>query len=99
MLTGDVPQATPTRLAPEERSAVDQAIASVLRDGPWIGGPAVAAFESAFANYIGGGHVVGCANGTDALVLAITGLGLPAGAAVLVASNDGGFAATAVRLA
>jgi aminotransferase EvaB len=99
VLTDDVPQATPTRLAPEERSAVDEAIAGVLRDGPWIGGPVVSAFESAFAGYIGGGHVVGCANGTDALVLAMTGLELPLGAAVLVASNDGGFAATAVRLA
>ena len=94
-----MPIATPTRLAPEERKAVRRAIERVIDSGPWIGGPEVSQFEDEFAAYIGGGSVVGCGNGTDALVLAIIGLDLPVGSQVLVAANEGGYAATAIRMA
>jgi dTDP-4-amino-4,6-dideoxygalactose transaminase len=94
-----VPAATPTRLLPEERAAVDAALRRVTDSGPWIGGPEVEAFEAEFAGRLGLRHVVGCANGTDALALALGGLDLAPGAAVLVPGHDGGYAATAARMA
>ena len=93
-----VPEATPTRLGAEEASAVREAIDGVLREGPWIGGPAVSAFEEQFSDYLGAGHVVGCASGTDALVLAMGALELPPDSSVLVPPNDGGYAAIAARM-
>jgi len=96
---GMIPDATPTRWADDERDEVRAAIARVVDDGPWIGGPVVDAFEEAFATYTELPHLVGCASGTDALVLAMTGLDLPVGSGILVAGNDGGYAAVAARLA
>ncbi len=98
-MTPEVPAATPTRLDPAERDAIADAMARVVADGPWIGGAEVSGFEEEFSAYLGGGSIVGCGNGTDALVLAITGLELPAGSAVLVAANEGGYASTALRMA
>lgn len=94
-----VPSATPTRLSAEERAAVDAAVRRVLADGPWIGGQEVDAFEVEFGAAVGVTDVVGCANGTDALVLALTALDLPPGSRILVPGHDGGYGATAARLA
>ncbi len=94
-----VPAATPTRLGPDERDAVRAAMARVLADGPWIGGPEVAGFEEEFAAYLGFGTAVGCASGTDALVLALLALGVGPGSRVLVSPHDGGYGAVATRLA
>ncbi|MGN6502355.1 MAG: DegT/DnrJ/EryC1/StrS family aminotransferase [Pseudolysinimonas sp.] len=94
-----MPAATPTRLLPEERAAVDAALRRVTDSGPWIGGPEVEAFEAEFGEHLGVRHVVGCANGTDALALALGGLDLAPGAAVPVPGHDGGYAATAARMA
>ena len=98
-MSSAVPAATPTRMSDAERRAVDDAVRRVTTDGPWIGGPEVAGFEQEFGEHLGSPAVVGCANGTDALVLAMTALGIPAGAEVLVPAHDGGYAATAARLA
>jgi dTDP-4-amino-4,6-dideoxygalactose transaminase len=95
----DVPVAAPNRLGPDESVAVHEAIDRVVRNGPWILGDRVAAFEAAWAAYAGHPEVVGVGNGTDALVLAFTSLGLSPGADVLVAAVEGGYAATAARLA
>ncbi len=92
-----VPAAAPTRLDPAERAAVAEAIARILTDGPWVGGAPVAQFESDFATYLGGTEVVGVANGTDALAVAFATLELPRGSGVLIAANEGGYAATAAR--
>jgi aminotransferase EvaB len=92
-----VPAAAPTRLDPSERAAIEAAIARVVRDGPWIGGPAVAQFESDFAAYLGAREVLGVANGTDALALAFAALELAPGSGILIAANEGGYAATAAR--
>jgi dTDP-4-amino-4,6-dideoxygalactose transaminase len=78
---------------------VREAVDAVLSSGPWILGPEVEAFETAFATYAGLEHAVGVGNGTDALVVAFTALDLSPGAAVLVAANEGGYAATAARMA
>src|SRR5450756_1403441 len=81
-----------------ERAAITDAVARVIRDGPWILGPVVEQFEREFGTYFGGLNVVGVGNGTDALAIAFAALDLPPGAGVLVAANEGGYAATALRL-
>ena len=93
-----VPAAAPTRMGDDEAAAVRAAMRGVLEDGPWVGGPAVEEFESAFAVASGTAHVVGTGNGTDALALAMLALQLPAGSRVLVAANEGGYAAIAARM-
>lgn len=97
MTQPSVPAAAPTRLSPDESAAIHTAMMQVVSDGPWIGGPAVEQFEAEYAEASGSAHIVGVANGTDALVLAMLALDLPAGSAVLVAANEGGYAATAAR--
>lgn len=94
----NVPAAAPTRLGPAESSAVREAITRVVDDGPWILGPEVEAFEEAWRRYTGLAHTVGVGNGTDALAIAFSALSLPPGAGVLVAANEGGYAATAARM-
>lgn len=93
-----VPAAAPTRLAPAEREAVDEAVARVIHEGPWILGPEVTGFEDAWGRYAGLQHAVGVGNGTDALAIAFTALDLTPGAGVLLAANEGGYAATAARM-
>jgi aminotransferase EvaB len=92
-----VPVAAPSRLSPDERIAVEDAAARVIGDGPWVGGPEVERFEIEFAAYLGARDVLGVASGTDALALAFTALELPPGSGILIAANEGGYAATAAR--
>ena len=94
-----VPAAAPTRLVPAEAEAVREAVARVIHDGPWILGPEVTGFEDGLGTYADLRHAVGVGNGTDALAIAFAALGLSPGAGVLVAANEGGYAATAARLA
>ena len=95
-----VPIAAPTRMAPEEAAAVREAAAVVMAGTSWILGESVARFESDFATYLGqpAELAVGVGNGTDALAVAMAALELPAGAGVLVAADEGGYAATAARM-
>jgi dTDP-3-amino-3,4,6-trideoxy-alpha-D-glucose transaminase len=66
---------TATPLAPL-RSALHAKLAEVLDAGRYILGPEVEAFERELAGYLGTPSVIGVANGTDALVLALRALGV-----------------------
>jgi dTDP-4-amino-4,6-dideoxygalactose transaminase len=63
---------------------IDQAIATVLEHGKFIMGPEVAELERRLTGFTGAGHTVGCASGTDALVMALMALDLRPGQAVVV---------------
>lgn len=71
----------------ELQSEVNEAIQRVLASGRYILGEEVEAFEAAFAAYTGARHVVGVANGLDALHLSLRALGVGRGDEVIVPSN------------
>ena len=71
---------------------VNKAFESVLDTAYYIGGPEVKGFGSDLEEYLGVKHVIPCANGTDALQIAMMGLGLEQGDEVITA--DFTFAAT-----
>lgn len=66
------------------KTEVDAAMQQVIDSSAFIGGPAVKSFASHLSDYLGGSHVVTCANGTDALQIALMALGLHAGDEVIV---------------
>jgi dTDP-4-amino-4,6-dideoxygalactose transaminase len=68
-----------------------------LRSGWWSMGPRVAAFEQAFADYVGSSHAFAVANGTAALHLALAACGCGPGDEVIVPSLTFVAAANAVR--
>ncbi len=68
------------------RAQLDEALLAVLDDGRFILGPNVAAFETEFAGFIGAGHAIGVANGTEALTIALRALGVGPGDEVIVPS-------------
>ena len=71
----------------------------VLARTAFIGGPEVAAFEREYADYLEVPHVVGTANGTDALEVALRALGVGSGEDVVVPANTFIATAEAVRRA
>jgi dTDP-4-amino-4,6-dideoxygalactose transaminase len=74
-------------------SAIDAAVGRVLNHCQFILGPEVRAFEAELAAFCGARHVVTCASGTDALVLALRAMGVGPGDAVVCPSFT--FCATA----
>ena len=67
---------------------IDAAIADVIAQSSYIRGPHVEAFESAWAKTVGVKHCVSCANGTDALYIAMRGLGLKPGDEVITTAHS-----------
>jgi dTDP-4-amino-4,6-dideoxygalactose transaminase len=59
---------------------------NVVASSAYINGPEVKAFQEELEKYLGVGHVIPCANGTDALQIAMMGLGLQPGDEVITAS-------------
>jgi len=60
----------------QRKVEIDAAIHSVLNDGQFIMGPQVKMLEEALGNYTGAKHCITCANGTDALQLALMAIGI-----------------------
>jgi len=80
-----------------QRTAVADEVAEgwqqVLAQTTFIGGPQVAAFEEQYREFIGAGHCVGLANGTDAIEIALRALGIGVGDECILPANT--FIATA----
>ncbi len=68
------------------KSEVDSAIGEVLENATFINGKAVTDFAAGLAAYIGSRHVIPCANGTDALQIAMMALDLQPGDEVITPS-------------
>lgn len=75
------------------RERIDQRIAAVLDHGRYILGPEVDELEQQLADFVGVRHCVSCANGTDALQIALMAVGVSAGDEVIVPAFS--FIATA----
>lgn len=74
------------------KKRVDSSIMEVIENTAFINGPEVHEFQKELENYLDVKHVIPCANGTDALQIAMMGLGLKPGDEVITA--DFTFAAT-----
>lgn len=68
------------------KTEVDAAIQEVIDNTAFINGKAVSDFAAALAAYTGSGHVIPCANGTDALQIAMMALDLQPGDEVITPS-------------
>lgn len=79
------------------KAEIDEAMLNVAASGAFIMGPQVAELEQQLAEYVGVKHCISCANGTDALRLALMTLGIGSGDAVFV--PDFTFFATAEAVA
>ncbi|SEL15039.1 dTDP-4-amino-4,6-dideoxygalactose transaminase [Aquimarina amphilecti] len=74
------------------KERVDSSILDVISSAAFINGPEVHSFQKELEEYLDVKHVIPCANGTDALQIAMMGLGLKPGDEVITA--DFTFAAT-----
>ena len=69
------------------RPELDAAIADVLDAGRFVGGEPVERFEREFAAWVGAGHAVGVASGTDAVEIALRAVGVRPGDEVITVAN------------
>jgi len=68
------------------KPAIDSAILNVIENAQFINGPEVTNFQAELENYLNVKHVIPCANGTDALQIALMALGLKPGDEVITPS-------------
>jgi dTDP-4-amino-4,6-dideoxygalactose transaminase len=68
------------------KDEVDRAVLGVMESAAFINGPETKAFEKELAEYLGVKHAIGCANGTDALQIAMMALDLKPGDEVITPS-------------
>src|ERR1700759_76144 len=68
------------------KSEIDAAVLNVVESTAFINGPDVNHFAGELASYLGVKHVIPCANGTDALQIALMALGLKPGDEVITPS-------------
>lgn len=88
-----------TQLRPaEDAEAVREAIDRVLDRGWFVLGPEVEAFEGEFSAATGNTHTVGVASGTDALILALRGLGIGPGDEVITTALSAVYTAQAIMM-
>lgn len=66
------------------KSELDAAVASVVESQRFVLGPVVEQFEAEVGRYLGARHAIGCASGTDAILLPLRALELEPGSEVVV---------------
>jgi dTDP-4-amino-4,6-dideoxygalactose transaminase len=82
-----IPWASPVSQYRAHKGAIEAAITRVLDSGAYVLGSEVENFERAFADYCGVAHAIGVGSGTDALILALRGLGIGQGDEVVTVSH------------
>ena len=70
------------------KEEIDQAIAETIQNSAFIRGNAVESFETDFAQLVGAKECISCANGTDALFIALKSLGVKPGDEVIVPAQS-----------
>ncbi|PKN29554.1 MAG: erythromycin biosynthesis sensory transduction protein eryC1 [Deltaproteobacteria bacterium HGW-Deltaproteobacteria-21] len=80
------------------KAEIDQAISKVLDSGRYILGEETAAFEREFAEFLGARFVVGVANGTEAICLALRACGIRPGDKVITASHTAVATVAAIEM-
>ena len=93
-----VPQANPGAGYRAQQAEIDAAVARALASGWYILGAEGRAFEAEYAAWMGVSHAIGCANGTDALALALRGLGIGPGCAVATVAHTAVATVAAVEM-
>jgi dTDP-4-amino-4,6-dideoxygalactose transaminase len=91
-----VPLANPGAENEPIRKELDAALARILSGGRYVLGPEVAAFEREFASAVGSEFAVGVASGTDAITLALRGVGVEPGDEVVTVSHTAGATVAAI---
>ena len=79
------------------KDKIDNSVINVIEDATFINGPSVKSFQKNLEDYLDVKHVIPCANGTDALQIAMMGLNLKPGDEVITA--DFTFASTVETIA
>ncbi|MBO1081435.1 DegT/DnrJ/EryC1/StrS family aminotransferase [Roseomonas haemaphysalidis] len=97
-ITTMIPLADPGAAYRAHRDALDEALGRALDSGWYILGKEGEAFEREFADWLGLPRAVGCANGTDALVLILRGLGIGPGMAVATVSHTAVATVAAIEM-
>ncbi len=82
----------------EYKKEIDTAVQRVLDSGYFILGPELTKFEKEFEEYLGNGYVSGCANGTDAIYLALMACDVGLGDEVLVVAHTAVPTICAIRM-
>ena len=81
-----IPTSNPLLQHQQLRAELEQAVLDVMRSGHYILGPQVAAFETEAAKFLNVRHTISCASGTDALLLAMTALGIGTGDEIITSA-------------
>lgn len=97
-LDSTVPFNDLSRTPPELSAQIADAISRVVASGWYVLGPEHDAFETELAAYVGVEHAVALGNGTDALELSLSALGVKPGDTVMTVANAGGYTSVATRL-
>lgn len=94
-----IPQANPGAGYRALKTEIDAAVARALSSGWYVLGAELRAFEAEFAAWLGAAAVVGCGNGTDAIALALRGLGCGPGCTVVTVSHTAVATVAAIEMA
>jgi dTDP-4-amino-4,6-dideoxygalactose transaminase len=93
-----IPQTNPLANYLSMKAEIDAAVHKVLGGGWYILGEETAAFEREFADFLGTRYVVGVANGTDAVCLALLACGIKPGEKVITVSHTAVATAAAIEM-
>jgi dTDP-4-amino-4,6-dideoxygalactose transaminase len=93
-----IPQANPGAGYRALKTEIDAAVARALSSGWYILGNELRAFEAEFAEWLGVSSVIGCGNGTDAIALALRGLGIGPGCTVVTVSHTAVATVAAIEM-
>ncbi|HEY1413781.1 MAG TPA: DegT/DnrJ/EryC1/StrS family aminotransferase, partial [Rhodopila sp.] len=93
-----IPQANPGAGYRALKPQIDEAVARALSSGWYILGSELRAFETEFAAWLGVSSVIGCGNGTDAIALALRGLGIGPGCTVVTVSHTAVATVAAIEM-